>query len=305
MCIRDRRKPYGPRKKSDEEQATVRHNKIIEKEIELANQKRASYLHRQAKALAPFVEKKVLDKLEEVSDGYKPSEKVLVPVDNQPESIKAVLREYQLEGIRWLVRMFDDGCSCILADEMGLGKTLQSISFLAALRELRGVDGPHLVICPLSVLSSWMDELQKWCPKLRVVRLHSTDEGERQRLRKEVVMNVASYDVAVTTYEMACNPTFNLTLSQKVYWRTMILDEGHKVKNEDTAAHSVLSRVHRQHTLLLTGTPVQNNLHELYAILSFCTPTSSRNQPPSTKPSTWAPRRTRWTPTSWISRTTS
>lgn len=137
---------------------------------------------------------------------------------------------------------------------------------------MRGAQGPHLIICPLSVLSSWMDELAKWCPKFRVVRLHSADEAERLRLRKEVVMNVGSYDVAVTTYEMACNPTFNLTLSQKVYWRTMILDEGHKVKNEDTAAHAVLSRVHRQHTLLLTGTPVQNNLHELYAILAFLHP---------------------------------
>jgi SWI/SNF-related matrix-associated actin-dependent regulator of chromatin subfamily A member 5 len=125
-----------------------------------------------------------------------------------------------------------------------------------------------------------MDELQKWCPTFKVVRLHSTDENERQRLRKEVVMNVGSYDVAVTTYEMACNPTFNLTLSQKVYWRTMILDEGHKVKNEDTAAHAVLSRVHRQHTVLLTGTPVQNNMHELYAILAFLHPdvfTSARS----------------------------
>ena len=98
--------------------------------------------------------------------------------------------------------MFDDGCSCILADETGLGKTLQSISFLAALRELRGVDGPHLVICPLSVLSSWMDELQKWCPKLRVVRLHSTDEGERQRLRKEVTQKAKQTTTTATTIMM-------------------------------------------------------------------------------------------------------
>ena len=266
------RKPYTKRQKTEEEAACGKHNREVAAAIELANSKRAAYLQRHAKALAPFVDQKVMDKIEAQAEAYVPSEKILAPVDNQPESIKAVLREYQLEGIRWLVRMFDDGCSCILADEMGLGKTLQSISFLACLKELRGVRGPHLVICPLSVLSSWMDELQKWCPDFRVVRLHSTDEAERQRLRKEVVLNVADYDIAVTTYEMACNPTFNLTLSQKVYWRTMILDEGHKVKNEETAAHSVLSRVHRQHTLLLTGTPVQNNLHELYAILAFLHP---------------------------------
>ena len=274
------RKPYVKRQKTEEEAATGKHNREISAAIEAAQDKRAYYLSRHAKALAPFVEAKVMDKIKARADAHVPSEKILAPIDNQPESIKAVLREYQLEGIRWMTRMFDDGCSCILADEMGLGKTLQSISFLACLHEMRGAKGPHLVICPLSVLSSWMDELQKWCPTFKVVRLHSTDENERQRLRKEVVMNVGSYDVAVTTYEMACNPTFNLTLSQKVYWRTMILDEGHKVKNEDTAAHSVLSRVHRQHTVLLTGTPVQNNMHELYAILAFLHPdvfTSARS----------------------------
>ena len=270
-----KRQAPGERKKrvkTTEEEACAAHNKSIEKEIALSHQKRAAYLSRHTKALGPFVDAKALEKIKATADAYVPSEKVLVPVDNQPDSIKAVLREYQLEGIRWMTRMFDDGCSCILADEMGLGKTLQSISFLACLHEYRNVRGPHLVICPLSVLSSWMDELQKWCPKFRVVRLHSTDEAERLRLRKELVTNIGNYDVAVTTYEMACNPTFNLTLSQKVYWRTMILDEGHKVKNEETAAHSVLKRVHRQHTLLLTGTPVQNNLHELYAILAFLHP---------------------------------
>ena len=90
-------------------------------------------------------------------------------------------------------------------------------------------------------------------------------------MRKEVVPNTESYDVAVTTYEMACNP-LNATLTQKVYWRCLVLDEGHRVKNEETAAHQVLKRIKRQHTLLLTGTPIQNNLHELYAILSFLHP---------------------------------
>ena len=142
-----------------------------------------------------------------------------------------------------------------------------------------------------------MDELQKWCPDFRVVRLHSTDEAERQRLRKEVVLNVADYDIAVTTYEMACNPRSTWRLcAQKVYWRTMILDEGHKVKNEETAAHSVLSRVHRQHTLLLTGTPVQNNLHELYAILAFLHPDVFTSARSFESTSTSEQKSTKWTP---------
>jgi SWI/SNF-related matrix-associated actin-dependent regulator of chromatin subfamily A member 5 len=96
------------------------------------------------------------------------------------------MREYQLEGLQWLVSMHDRGLSGILGDEMGLGKTLQTISFLAHLKFERGVGGPHLVVVPLSVLSSWLNELRRWCPALRVVRLHAADFDERKRLRREV-----------------------------------------------------------------------------------------------------------------------
>ena len=278
--VKKPRKPYTkktPEQKKQkvltvDEEATAVNKKDIQKDIELAISKRAKFLYQQMKHLEPFMEPKAVRALEDRAEKFVESDKILMPVENQPASITAVLREYQLEGLRWNVRMFDQGCSCILADEMGLGKTLQSISFLACIKEMRGVKGPHLIVCPLSVLSSWMDELAKWCPKLRVVRLHSSDENERQRLRKEIVINTELYDVALTTYEMACNPSFALCLTQKVYWRCLILDEGHKVKNEDTTAHQMLKRIHRQHTLLLTGTPVQNNLHELYALLSFLHP---------------------------------
>lgn len=271
-----RKKPRAPKVETEDEVKAGKNNKEILKAIEDAQARRSKYLKAQIKHLEPFitpqVKNSIFDRAERYDESQKGPQKVLMPVENQPSMIKAVLREYQLEGLRWNVGMYDQGCSCILADEMGLGKTLQSISFLCALKEMRHANGPHLVVCPLSVLSSWMDELQKWAPSLRVVRLHSGDENERVRLRKEVVPNTESYDVAVTTYEMACNPAFNVTLTQKVMWRTMILDEGHRVKNEETAAHQVLKRVKRQHTLLLTGTPVQNNLHELYAILSFLHP---------------------------------
>jgi len=271
-----RKKPRVPKVATDEEVKCAKNNREISKAIEDAHMRRSKYLQAQMKALDPFitpqVKNAILDRAEAYEASQKGPQKVLMPVENQPAMIKAVLREYQLEGLRWNVGMYDQGCSCILADEMGLGKTLQSISFLACIKEMRHANGPHLVVCPLSVLSSWMDELQKWAPSFRVVRLHSGDENERVRLRKEVVPNTESYDVAVTTYEMACNPAFNVTLTQKVMWRCLILDEGHRVKNEETAAHQVLKRIKRQHTLLLTGTPIQNNLHELYAILSFLHP---------------------------------
>ncbi len=151
----------------------------------------------------------------------------------------------------------------------GLGKTLQTITFLAALEHDRGVKGPHLIICPLSVMSSWVNEFKKWCPTMRVVRLHSSDEQERIRLRHEVLGNPSGFDVAVTTYDMATSQAFGMALSSKIHWRCLVLDEGHKVKNDETQITGALRNFHRQYTLLLTGTPLQNNLRELYCLLNF------------------------------------
>ena len=104
------------------------------------------------------------------------------PAVGQPAEVGVPLRDYQLDGLRWLVAMHTSGTSAILADEMGLGKTLQTIALLAHLKFEKGVDGPHLVVCPLSVLSSWMIELRRFCPQLRAVKLHSSDAEERKRL---------------------------------------------------------------------------------------------------------------------------
>lgn len=96
--------------------------------------------------------------------------------------------------------------------QMGLGKTLQTITFLAYLKYQRGVGGPHLVVVPLSVLSSWMSEFKRWCPDMRVVRLHAGDLDERRRLVHDVLSNPASFDVAVTTYDMVNSQAFGRAL---------------------------------------------------------------------------------------------
>lgn len=83
---------------------------------------------------------------------------------------------------------------------MGLGKTLQTIAFLSSLKNLRGISGPFLIVAPLSVLSSWMTEFRRWCPSMRVQKLHSADETERERIRKEILPDIAAYDAVVTTY---------------------------------------------------------------------------------------------------------
>lgn len=101
----------------------------------------------------------------------------------QPPNIKfGTMRDYQLEGLNWLIKLHDTGLNGILADEMGLGKTLQTISLFAYLRHFRGNHGPHLVVVPKSTLGNWMKEFKRWCPELVVLRLHSGVKTERQRL---------------------------------------------------------------------------------------------------------------------------
>ena len=128
------------------------------------------------------------------------------PSVTPPPEIQVEMREYQKRGLRWLSAMHSCGANAILADEMGLGKTLQTIAFLAHLKFHKGIEGPHLVIAPLSVLSSWMSELKRFCPALRAIKLHSSDAEERKRLITTLAQRPGEYDVVVTTFEMAKSP---------------------------------------------------------------------------------------------------
>ncbi|DAZ93264.1 TPA: hypothetical protein N0F65_003669, partial [Lagenidium giganteum] len=188
-------------------------------------------------------------------------------ITRQPKSIKfGQMKPYQLEGLNWMVRLHDCGVNGILADEMGLGKTLQSISLLAYLREERAMEGPHIIIVPKSTVGNWMRELKRWCPVIRAFKfMGSKDERAVQR---ETVAR-QDFDAVVLSYEVAIIEKATL---QKINWKYMLIDEAHRVKNE----HSKLSRVVREfkveHRLLITGTPLQNNLHELWALLNFLLP---------------------------------
>ncbi|KAJ7544012.1 hypothetical protein O6H91_09G061600 [Diphasiastrum complanatum] len=193
-------------------------------------------------------------------------------VKRQPKCIvNGEMRSYQLEGLSFMISMFNNGLSAILADEMGLGKTLQTISFLGYLKFERNIGGPHLVACPLSVLSSWMGEFKRWCPELRVLRLHSSDKNERERVRRDLLRDATSFDVVVTTYEMLTSSNMKSLLS-RIHWRCLILDEGHRIKNDKTIISDAVRHIKRQNLLLLTGTPLQNNLHELWALLNHMFP---------------------------------
>ena len=128
--------------------------------------------------------------------------------------------------MNWLIETFQNGVNGILGDEMGLGKTMQTITFLGFLKLELHVGGPSLIICPLSVLSSWMTEFRRWCPKLRVIKMHSSDSQERDRIRKDLLSDLNSYDAVVTTYEMVKNKSLLQSL-RRVYFRYLVVDEGH------------------------------------------------------------------------------
>jgi len=156
---------------------------------------------------------------------------------------------------------------------MGLGKTLQTISFLAYLREHRGVKGPHIIIVPKSVVGNWMREFKRWCPTIRAVRMGGTKEErlffETQHLPKDPVTGKYRWDVLVTSYEGLLREKGKLG---KIMWRYLIIDEAHRIKNEKSNLSAAVRVMNTEHRLLITGTPLQNNLRELWALLNFLMP---------------------------------
>ena len=138
----------------------------------------------------------------------------------------------------------------------GLGKTIQAISLICHLKEREGVTGPSLVICPLSVLYSWCNELNKWAPSLKFLRFHSATESERDTQRKMFVDTATDLDVLITTYDMVKSPQLK-SLFQRQHFNLLILDEGHKIKGSNTQVSLAVRMIHRESAIILTGTPLQ------------------------------------------------
>ena len=190
------------------------------------------------------------------------------PLTEQPSCITGKMRGYQLEGLNWMIKLYDSGVSGILADEMGLGKTLQSISLLAYLNQVRHVRGPHLVLTPLSTLGNWHREFTRWAPQLRVLRFHGTKE-ERAEMIARGDLRMRKHDILLTSYEMAIREK---TVINKQHYHFLIVDEAHRLKNENSLLSVIVRYFSSKYRLLLTGTPLQNNLHELWALLNFLLP---------------------------------
>jgi SWI/SNF-related matrix-associated actin-dependent regulator of chromatin subfamily A member 5 len=151
------------------------------------------------------------------------------------------------------------------------GKTLQTISLFSYLKETEQATGPSLVICPLSVLSSWCNELNHWAPHLKFLRLHSSSPEEQESQRKQLADHGHELDVVLTTYEMAKVPVLH-SLFQRLHFHYLVLDEGHKIKGHTTQIAQAVRKIHSENKLLLTGTPLQNNLVELWSLLEFLYP---------------------------------
>lgn len=183
------------------------------------------------------------------------------------------LRPYQQEGLDWLVSMHERRLNGILADEMGLGKTLQAISLLAHLASHKGLWGPHLIVVPTSCLLNWESELKKFCPSLKVITYYGSAKA-RKHLRAGW-SRASAVHVIVTSYQLAVQDA-SIFRRKKFYY--LILDEAHNIKNFESRRWRTLLAFQAQRRLLLTGTPLQNSLMELWSLMHFLMPQLFRSQ---------------------------
>ncbi|KAL7144672.1 hypothetical protein ABFS83_07G028500 [Erythranthe nasuta] len=190
-------------------------------------------------------------------------------VSEQPSMLQGgELRQYQIEGLQWMLSLFNNNLNGILADEMGLGKTIQTIALIAYLIENKGVTGPHLIVAPKAVLPNWVNEFMTWAPSISAV-LYDGRLDERKAMKEEY-SGEGKFNVLITHYDLIIRDKAFL---RKINWNYLIVDEGHRLKNFDCVlARTLVSGYRIRRRLLLTGTPIQNSLQELWSLLNFLLP---------------------------------
>ncbi|KAH9314573.1 hypothetical protein KI387_023200 [Taxus chinensis] len=179
------------------------------------------------------------------------------------------LKSYQIKGVKWLISLWQNGLSGILADQMGLGKTVQTIGVLAHLKG-KDMHGPFLVIAPLTTLSNWVNEITRFAPSMNALLYHGS-KSERDEMRiKHMPSEVGpDFPVIVTSYEVAMN---DIKALARYKWKYLVVDEGHRLKNFECKLLRELKQLNVDNKVLLTGTPLQNNLAELWSLLNFILP---------------------------------
>ena len=205
------------------------------------------------------------------ADAMKTQKKKFTPLKEQPAYLGSEtfrLRDYQLDGVNFLLNAWAKGCSTILADEMGLGKTIQSITFLKYLFHNFAFKGPMLVVVPLSTMAAWQKEFAQWAPDMNMVA-YIGDGKSRDVIRRFECENSdgeLTFNALLTNYEMVCK---DQTFFQDIVWSNIVVDEAHRLKNETSLLYKVLLGIESHHRLLLTGTPLQNSLKELWCLLKY------------------------------------
>ncbi|XP_024599920.1 helicase SRCAP isoform X2 [Neophocaena asiaeorientalis asiaeorientalis] len=184
-----------------------------------------------------------------------------------PLLLRGQLREYQHIGLDWLVTMYEKKLNGILADEMGLGKTIQTISLLAHLACEKGNWGPHLIIVPTSVMLNWEMELKRWCPSFKILTYYGAQK--ERKLKRQGWTKPNAFHVCITSYKLVLQ---DHQAFRRKNWRYLILDEAQNIKNFKSQRWQSLLNFNSQRRLLLTGTPLQNSLMELWSLMHFLMP---------------------------------
>lgn len=203
------------------------------------------------------------DRMSESSETPQPGKSSKVKI---PSLLRGTLREYQHEGLDWLAKLYANQTNGILADEMGLGKTIQTIALLAHLAEEHHIWGPHLIVVPTSVILNWEMEFKKFLPGFKVLSYYGSVE-ERAQKRKGW-SNPDIWNVVITSYQLILK---DLPAIRVPEWHYMILDEAHNIKNFNSQRYQAMIRLKTHARLLLTGTPLQNSIIELWSLLTFLT----------------------------------
>ncbi|KAG0682499.1 swr1 complex component [Pichia californica] len=186
-----------------------------------------------------------------------------------PSLLKGTLRPYQKQGLNWLASLYNNGTNGILADEMGLGKTIQTISLLSYLACEKNIWGPHLIVVPTSVMLNWEMEFKRFAPGFKVLTYYGSPQ---QRKDKRKGWNTPdTFHICITSYQLVVH---DQPIFRRKKWKYMILDEAHNIKNFRSQRWKALLNFNTEHRILLTGTPLQNNIMELWSLLYFLMPSS-------------------------------
>ncbi|KAM7189260.1 chromatin structure-remodeling complex subunit snf21 [Rhypophila sp. PSN 637] len=202
-------------------------------------------------------------------DYYAVAHRVKEEVTKQADIlVGGTLKEYQVKGLQWMISLYNNNLNGILADEMGLGKTIQTISLITYLIEKKQQPGPYLVLVPLSTLTNWTLEFEKWAPSVSKI-VYKGAPAQRKLLQERI--RQGKFQVLLTTYEFIIRDRAVLS---RIKWFHLIIDEGHRMKNSNSKLTTIIQQYYStRFRLILTGTPLQNNLSELWAMLNFVLPT--------------------------------